>query len=260
MHHASLRASLKLGSLLVVMLMLLVPYLGLYFLGRSTRRTFARPFFKYCLKSAGIKVTIIGRPDIENASFFVSNHVSYLDIPLLASVVDGLFVAKSAVADWPVIGFLAKISRTHFVSRKAINIPKEKTRLVELLGKGESIFLFPEGSSSNGTELLPFKPGLLSATQSPELEAGAIIQPITLVYGNDADKHIRDQYAWYGNMDLAPHIWSLLKQKNNFSVSIIFHPSEPSANFQNRKQLTKWAEACVKSGLEAAPILKHAAE
>ncbi len=185
MNTTNLLAGLKLGSLLVVMLMLLTPYLVFYMLGRSVRCTFARPFFKYCLKSAGIKVKIIGRPDIKSVNFFVSNHVSYLDIPLLASVVDGLFVAKSAVADWPIIGFLAKISRTHFVSRKAIHIPKEKTRLVELLRKGESIFLFPEGSSSNGTKLLPFKPGLLSAAQSPDLDGKIIIQPITLIYGND---------------------------------------------------------------------------
>ncbi len=260
MHSASLRAGLKLGSLLVVMLILLIPYLGFYFLGRSVRRTFALPFFKCCLKSAGIKVKIIGKPDIENANFFVSNHVSYLDIPLLASVVDGLFVAKSAVADWPVIGFLAKISRTHFVSRKAINIPKEKSRLVELLSNGERIFLFPEGSSSNGTELLPFKPGLLSATQAPELEAKTIIQPITLVYGHDTDEHVRNRYTWYGDMDLAPHIWSLLKQKNDFSVFIIFHPPKPSEIFQDRKQLTKWAEACVKSGLTTTSMLEQVAE
>lgn len=257
---ANLRAGFKLGSLLTVMLILLIPYLGFYFLGKTARRTFAAPFFKYCLKHARIKVTIVGRPDVKNANLFISNHVSYLDIPLLASVLDGLFIAKSEVADWPIIGFLAKISRTHFVSRKAMNIPKEREKIAEHLRKGESIFLFPEGSSGNGVQLLPFKAGLLSAAQSPGIETGTVIQPITLAYGTGKDQKTRDQYAWYGDMDLAPHIWSLLKQKNEFSVSVIFHEAVPSNHFQDRKQLTKWAEERIRTGLTTISVLEQAAE
>ncbi len=238
------------------MLTLLLPYLTFYGFGRKARRFFAQPFFRYCVVCAGLDVKIVGKPDIERANFFVSNHVSYLDIPLLASQVDGLFVAKSAVAGWPIIGFLAKISRTHFVSRKAVDIPQEKQKIMAQLRQGERIFLFPEGTSGNGSNVLPFKPGLLSAAQSSK----NIIQPVTLVYGAALDQEERDKYAWYGEMDLSTHIWSLFKRKERLSVTVVFHETKPSTNFDCRKHLATWAESSVRAGLPAPLTFDQAAE
>lgn len=221
---------------------------------------FAVPFFKYCVYCAGLKIDVVGTPAFKDANFYVSNHVSYLDIPLLASLVDGVFVAKTAVANWPVIGFLARISQTHFVSRKAIDIPKEKEKISAYLDRGHSFFLFPEGTSGNGANLLPFKSGLLSAAQSSDHATENVIQPITLVYGTDIDQTTRDKYAWYGDMALAPHIWRLLKRHEPFTVSIVFHETASSRDFDNRKQLAYWAETSVQAGLNTPIVFNQAAE
>lgn len=248
---ANLRASAKLSSIIIVLLFLLPPYILTYPLGNSFRRAFSYPFFKICLICSGIKVRIKGKKPGKEANFYISNHVSYLDIPLLATVVDGIFVAKSDVSKWPIIGTLAKLSRTLFVSRKAIDTLKERKEIARLLKNGEKIFLFPEGSSSNGKELLNFKPGLLSTALLPYTNSQMVIQPLSIIYGPCIEQTERDQYAWYGDMDLAPHVWNLLKSNIKQEVIIRFHPQTWPSSFQDRKTLAQWAHNQIKSGLEA---------
>ncbi len=254
------RAFLKLCSLLLVVTVLLIPYLIFYPLGRKARRIFSYPFFKHCLFCAGLDVKIKGTPQHKKSRLYISNHVSYLDIPILASVADGLFIAKSDVAKWPVIGFLAKISRTHFVSRKATNVFTEREEIAKRLDRGESIFLFPEGSSSDGYDVLPFKPGLLSCALLPIKRNRPTIQPITIAYGCDLPADKRDQYAWYGDMNLAPHLWHLLGLKEKITVTLTFHQCECPTNFADRKTLAAWAEKAIRNELRqnVAPQLDDA--
>lgn len=248
---SNLRAAIKVATIFAVLLILLPPYILTFPLGTSFRRAFSYPFFKICLFCNGITVTIKGKKPSKEANFYISNHVSYLDIPLLATIVDGIFVAKADVSKWPIIGMLAKLGRTQFVSRKAIDTLKERNEISKRLKSGEKIFLFPEGSSSNGQELLDFKPGLLSTALLPSTNNQMVIQPLSIIYGPGQDQDHRDQYAWYGDMDLTPHVWNLLKAKNKQEVVIIFHPQTWPSSFQDRKILAQWAHSQIKSGLEA---------
>jgi len=248
---ANIRAVSKLTSIFIVLILLLPSYIITFPFGNSFRRAFSYPFFKVCLICSGITVTIKGKKPGKDAKFYISNHVSYLDIPLLATVADGIFVAKADVSKWPVIGTLAKLSRTLFVSRKAVNTLKERNEIAKRLKSGEKIFLFPEGSSSNGQELLNFKPGLLSSALLPYTKSQMVIQPLSIIYGPNNDQSIRDQYAWYGDMDLAPHVWNLLKSDIKQEVIIKFHPQTWPSSFQDRKTLAQWAHRQIKSGLDA---------
>ncbi|MCB2091042.1 MAG: 1-acyl-sn-glycerol-3-phosphate acyltransferase [Alphaproteobacteria bacterium] len=250
MCHSALRASLKLTLIVTTALVLLPLYLLTYGFGTKCRRAFSLPFFKVCLTCAGLDLKITGFANTDGVNFYISNHVSYLDIPILASLRHGLFVAKTDVASWPFIGFLAKITRTHFVSRKATDTLRERKNISHSLENGDAIFLFPEGSSSNGLDILPFKSGLLSTALLPLKSSNIVIQPISIIYGPEISPQERDYYAWYGDMDLCPHIWQLLGRKEKLEVIVTFHKSRCPSTFNDRKDLTKWAEQEIRSGLE----------
>lgn len=250
MKHSNFRASVKVSSLLILLACLLPGYLISYPFGKRIRRFFSYPFFRYCVKCAGLNLNIVGSFDKKAANFYISNHVSYLDIPVLASMIDGLFIAKSEVAKWPLIGFLAKIGRTHFVSRKAVNTLKEREEIAHRLKKGETILLFPEGSSSDGNNLLPFRPGLLSTALLPINDIQIAIQPVTITYGPDAPQDKREKYAWYGDMEMGPHVWYLLGIKEKINVTLTFHECQCPKQFNDRKIFAAWAEETIRSGLK----------
>lgn len=248
------RVAARIASFLAVIAGLLPFYLAAYPLGRRARRLFAYPFFRGCVFLTGLKVRAIGAPIKGPGTLYVANHVSYLDIPVLASLTDGLFAAKAEVRGWPLFGFLARIGRTVFVSRQAANVARERLEIAKCLAVGDAVFLFPEGSSSDGSSVLPFRPGLLSAALL-DGDFSVPVQPVSIVYGPAADGRAalsqdeRDRYAWYGDMDLAPHLLTLFGLKERMSVSVIFHEARLSGEFPNRRALAQWAERTVAAGL-----------
>lgn len=254
MTSSGVRAAVKIGAFLAVIAGLLPFYLAAYPLGRRARRLFAYPFYRTSVFLTGLQVLVVGTPINGMGTLYVANHVSYLDIPVLASLTDGLFAAKAEVRGWPLFGFLARIGRTVFVSRQAANIKNERLEIAKRLAVGEAVFLFPEGSSSDGASVLPFRPGLLSAALL-EGDFAVPVQPVSIVYGPsvgscaELSQEQRDRYAWYGDMDLAPHLWTLFGLKDRMSVSVIFHEARLSSEFPNRRALAQWAERTVAAGL-----------
>lgn len=255
MSHSPVRAAAKGAAFLGVIAVLLPFYLAAFGLGAQARRLFAYPFYRACVGLTGIRLHAGGAPINAGATLYVANHVSYLDIPLLATLADGVFVAKADVKSWPLFGFLAKIGRTIFVSRQASRIRRERLEIVAGLARGEKVFLFPEGSSSDGSTVLPFRGGLLSAVQL-DRELAIPIQPLSIVYGPAAadrpaaDAATRDRYAWYGDMDMAPHLWWLFGSNQKMAVTVLFHPPRLSTEFADRHALLDWAESAVAQGLE----------
>ena len=256
MPRSTLLGSVRLFSFFSILAMLLPLYVFFYPLGRSVRRGLSWPFFRTCIALTGLRLTISGMPG-GPGSLFVCNHVSYLDIPILASITDGIFVAKYEVGNWPLIGFLARIAGTIFVSRSAGKLRSERLAISKYLANGSSIFLFPEGSSSNGTGVLRFRSGLLSAVKmAPDQDV--LVQPISLVYGpRDTDGSIpsqihRDCYAWHGNMILAPHLWTAFCQREPFTVSVHFHRPLSSCVFKTTRHLAIWSEKIISAELESS--------
>lgn len=254
---AHVRAALKVSALLGVVALSVPVYLAAYPFGRRARRLTSYPFFRCCVLMSSVQVQRDGCQIGGNGTLYVANHVSYLDIPVLAVLADGMFVAKSEVRSWPLIGFLAQIGRTVFVSRRAAKVSSERLRIAALLAGGESIFLFPEGSSSVGAGVLPFRPGLMSAAH---LDPGLTInvQPVSIAYGpatqtgQGLTATERDAFAWYGDMELAPHLWSLFARRHGTEVRVTFHPARPATEFSDTRALTTWAEGAVTAGLKRA--------
>ena len=195
-----------------------------------------------------IKVKVSGAPISLKQTVFCSNHISYLDIPVIGSVLKASFVAKSEVETWPVFGFLSKLQQTVFISRKRTDTHKAAEKIEVSLNEGKNIILFPEGTSSDGSAVMPMKASMLSPIAGLK---NASVQPFTIlvkkvdgmdVAANQNDAQVlRDAYAWYGDMDLAPHLWSFAQHKGA-EIELIFHEPIAADSAGDRKALTALCE------------------
>lgn len=212
-----------------------------------------RGYWRVFCRLMGLDVRVRGRMHVDGPTLYVANHASYLDIPVLGSVVPGFFVAKHEVARWPGIGLLARVARTVFIERRARRSAEQRDELQRRLDKGDSIILFPEGTSNDGNRVLPFKSALFSVA---ERNGGALpVQPITVAYtrldGMPMGRMFRAFYAWYGDMELAPHAWLALGL-GRVVVEVEFHEPMSLADCGSRKALSARAYEQIASGLTAA--------
>jgi 1-acyl-sn-glycerol-3-phosphate acyltransferase len=201
----------------------------------------------------GIRSVIHGKPIKDRQVLFVGNHLSYLDIPTMGCHFYGSFIAKSDVAGWFLFGLLAKLSRTLFISRNRSHAAWTQEQFSRALHEGRPLVLFAEGTSSNGAQVLPFKSSLFESVLKHEGDH-IVIQPFTLrieeIDGhpvrNDAD---RDIYAWYGDMELEPHLWNFAKSRG-VTISLTFHAPLNRENYESRKALSQACHDVVAGGLD----------
>lgn len=208
-------------------------------------------------RTLGIRIRVYGTPETGRQVFYVGNHLSYLDIPALGSVIRGSFVAKKDVESWPLFGFLSKLQQTAFISRSRSDASQEKNALDRMLGEGKSLILFPEGTSTDGRDVVPFKSSLFSIVLRDEVRSGLILQPFTikLIRANGAPpdtQKIRDIYSWHNEMDtpLHTHLWQFSKS-HGAELALIFHPSIKAADYTDRKVLAKLCQEHVSNGLNS---------
>jgi 1-acyl-sn-glycerol-3-phosphate acyltransferase len=195
----------------------------------------------------GIKVRVIGTP-IKNQGgrpvVYVSNHSSWVDVPVVGGVLDGCFVAKIDVARWPVISTIARLGRTVFVSRSRASTGKERDEMRAVLKAGDNLILFPEGTSSDGSRVLPFRTSFFALAEARpgehQLEL-PLIQPVSVVYdrlgGLPAGRASRPIFAWYGDMDIASHFWRLT-QHIGLRATVVLHTPLDPGRFKDRKALS----------------------
>ncbi len=136
-----------------------------------------------------------------------------------------MFVAKSDVAKWPIFGFLAKVQNTVFIERRSTQISTQRNHLRERLAAGQSLIVFPEGTSSDGLEVLPFKSALFSVVEEAGADIPVTVQPISVVCteldGMPLTRSLRPLYSWYGDMELAGHLWNVF-WRGHFTVDVTF--------------------------------------
>src|SRR5262249_50397105 len=161
-------------------------------------------FHRIFLRLLGIKIVVYGAPSAQSPVLFLSNHTSYLDIPVLGSILPASFVAKSEVASWPFFGFLAKVQNTVFVERRPVRAAEKRSQLEQHLAKQHDLILFPEGTSSAGLTVLPFKSTLFHILESPPAGLPITVQPVSVSCvardGKPLSLADRDHYAWYDDM------------------------------------------------------------
>lgn len=206
----------------------------------------------------GIKVTVKGAIEPGGGVLIASNHVSWIDILTISSVGPLSFIAKSEVNTWPGFGLLARLQQTIYVVRnRRSKTAEQRDEIKERLGRGDTIVLFPEGTSSDGNRVLTFKSALMSAAEGtiPDGKGGekAIrVQPMsvtyTKLYGLPMNRAYRPFYAWYGDMDLVPHLWDMARL-GPFACEITIHPSMTVADVGSRKALAAKCEALVAESL-----------
>ena len=195
----------------------------------------------------GLKVQVVGKVSDKPATLFLPNHSSWLDILVLGAVLRASFVAKSEVGEWPVVGIIAKFGRTVFVSRKRNStVLREADTMRERLQAGDSLILFAEGTSNDGTRVLPFRSAFLAAAA----DANAV-QPVSLVYdrlgGLPACRRDRPLFAWYGDMDIASHFWRIARRSGARATVLLHEPADP-ATIPDRKALTVAVSDVVAAG------------
>jgi 1-acyl-sn-glycerol-3-phosphate acyltransferase len=187
----------------------------------------------------------------------VSNHVSWLDIPVIGSLHPLSFIAKSEVGNWPVVGLLAKLQRSVFIDRQRRKATAEvNDALAHRLVKGEVIVLFAEGTTGDGNRLLPFRSSLVGAAQAAlahDTVETVYLQPLAIAYtrrdGLPITRRDRPFIAWYGDMDLAPHLALFVK---GHPIDVVVTWGEPISFNGSRKEATAAAEASVRRALKAA--------
>jgi len=186
--------------------------------GRRVDRTpWARRCFRWACRCLGLKVQTHGVEPATRA-LIVSNHISWSDIPILGSLMPVLFLSKAEVRDWPIIGWLAEQAGTLFIKRGGGRARRVRQTIAMQLQGGESVLVFPEGTTGEGRTVLPFHGLLLGAAA----ESQAPIQPVSISYRRQGRP---DPIApFVGDDAFHSHLVRLLKQPPT-RVDVLFHPA-----------------------------------
>ena len=221
---------------LTLFLIFLKTFLQLFI--KSKVQKIIQIFHKLLLWLININVEVVGKSNLNNVpKLYVSNHLSYLDIPVLGSTLNGRFIAKNEISNWPIFGYLSKVGNTIFINRNLRFLKKNKSIIYDFISKGDSIILFPEGTTSDGMRVLKFKSSLLTSLEQKNI----LIQPIVIKYesinGIPLTRWLKPIIVWYGDMELKPHLINILKL---FSIKakIIVLPPLNGRDFTNRKDMT----------------------
>jgi 1-acyl-sn-glycerol-3-phosphate acyltransferase len=219
-----------------------------------SRVAFARLYWMVSARLMGLRIRTTGavattaghRPVI-----FVSNHSSWLDVVVLGATLPACFVSKLDVADWPGISLVAKLGRTVFVSRLRTSTGRESDDMRRRLADGDNLILFPEGTTSDGSRVLPFRSSFLSvATAEPQ----PLVQPVSVVFdrlaGLPTGRATRPIFAYYGDMAIGPHYWRLA-QCHGLGASIVLHQPLDPKNYADRKALSQAAWRAVAAGADS---------
>lgn len=222
------------------------------------RKTFPHRYHKFLCKLFGIRVTVIGKPVQDRGVLMIGNHTSYFDILVLSSVAQVSFVAKSEVKNWPFFSTLARLQQTVFVERtRRSQTGEAREQIRKRVLQGDALVLFPEGTSSDGNCVLPFKSALMGAAEGIiGKDAGGNpihvpVQPVSIAYvglhGMPMGRENRPLFAWYGDMELVPHLIEAVKA-GPIDVVVEFHEPLTVGQAGGRKQLAALTEAIVREG------------
>ncbi|WP_303291377.1 1-acyl-sn-glycerol-3-phosphate acyltransferase [Marinobacter sp. SS5-14b] len=205
------------------------------------RNPWATLCFRRACQCLGWHIQISGpRPD--GHALYAANHISWSDIPVLGSVTPLRFLSKSEVGHWPVIGWLARQAGTLFIKRGGGQARRIKADMCQLLKAGESVMIFPEGTTSDGVAVLPMHGLMLSSAR----DAGVPIQPVTIGYRR---QNRPDALApFVGDDGFHHHLVKLLKQPP-LHIEVLFHPAIDTDRTESMTELTNRLHLTISEGL-----------
>ncbi len=237
---ARLRRWRRIGALAGSLLLCLIPHLLWLLIRRPS--PWPRRFLAMAARSVGARPTIVGAP-LPADVFFVANHLSWIDILALGGTTGTAFVARDGIAAWPVIGWLAAQNRTIFVARdRRGTLGDQLESLRAAMAGHQPVTLFPEGTTNDGTVLLPFKPALLAVMIPPPRPV--LIQPVHIDYGAATT-----DIAWFGDEPAGVNAIRILGRAGTLPVMLRFlEPFDPVA-LGDRKAVAAEAQKRIAASL-----------
>ncbi|CAH1662637.1 Lyso-ornithine lipid O-acyltransferase [Hyphomicrobiales bacterium] len=210
----------------------------------------------WCL---GVRRRVAGLPPPPGTgALIVANHVSWLDIGVIGAERELAFVAKSEVGQWPVVGFLANLQRTVYIDRQRRGATAGVAATMGArIAAGEEVVLFAEGTTGDGTRILPFRSSLLGAAHQAmgDADADVTVYPLTITYtgwrGLPGGRVERAALAWYGDTDLWPHL-KLVLECGAIDAELVWGEPIVMGRAMSRKEATRRAEAAVRAARREA--------
>jgi 1-acyl-sn-glycerol-3-phosphate acyltransferase len=237
---------------LVILLAIRLIERPLYGQGRPVTPHITQIVCKIAFWIMGLRRAVIGTP-MRHRGAVVANHTSWLDIFSLNAAQRIYFVSKSEVASWPGIGWLAKATGTLFIERNPKHARKQTEVFQQRLLDNHRLLFFPEGTSTDGLQVLPFKTTLFQSFFAPELRDVIWVQPVTVLY-NAPDGTDPRFYGWWGDMSFGGHLLRTLASLRQGQVTTIYHNPLAVADFENRKALAQACEAQVRAAHPSAGL------
>jgi 1-acyl-sn-glycerol-3-phosphate acyltransferase len=246
---SSLRALIKCVLFLGVTFIMFVPVLLLWgFALEGLRAKLVRVFFILIGRISGVRMRVEGKVSSLRPLMLVANHTSYLDIFVLGSLVPLSFTPKIEIRSWPIIGFLCVLADCVFIERRPTDMQRAQNEMGARLNTGKVLGLFPEGTTGDGFNIMPFKSGFLSLVEAHDLP----LQPVSIAYTHIGHVPLsaenREKVAWIGEASFVTHFWRLLKFPS-VEVLVTLYDVERIANYEDRKELAKKCESIIRTGL-----------
>lgn len=201
-----------------------------------------------------LRVRTVGTMSPDRPTLFVINHVSWLDIVVLDTLIRASYVTKMEVGEWPIFGTLARLQRCVFIERKAARSRDQKDQMLVRLEAGDNLILFPEGTSADGMRILPFKSTFFALAEKRVNGQPLVVQPVSLAYaelnGLPVGRRWMSRFAWVGDQALVPHLWQFLCSGPS-TAEVTFHPPVTIEQFASRKDMAAWCQHVVARGVSA---------
>ncbi len=226
--------------------LLLLVFVPLHYLYRifAYGSPFPMLFLRFTAWIVGARIKIVGTP-LRRDVFFISNHISWVDILSMAGASGTAFVAKQELSEVPVIGWLCGLNRTVFVKREnRMGVAEQVNALREALQDNWSVTVFPEGTVTDGHSLLPFKSSMISVLEPPP--AGVMVQPVVLDYGENAE-----DIAWIGEESGLHNAMRVMARKGSFRLSLHYLEPFSPVDYRGRKAVAAKAREEIERQLVA---------
>lgn len=251
------RASAVLTGFALLTLPLMPVQAGLVRFWPAAARRFPNWYHRQVCRLMGVTLVVDGAVSTTHPVLLVTNHTSWLDIPVLSALAPVSFVAKKEVGGWPFVSSLARLQRSVFVDRtRRQDSGEAANEIMNRLIAGDNVVLFAEGTSSAGHTVLPFKSSLFAAVKGTNAPpAGAVVvQTAAVVYthlhGIPLQRADRPKVGWYGDMEMQRHAWDVLKG-GPLTVTIRVSDPVPLSDFADRKALAIRSEREIRRSVVA---------
>lgn len=235
---------LRITARALALIALILVFVPLHYLYRvfAYGSPFPMLFLRYAARACGARVEVIGT-HLKRDVFFVANHISWVDILALAGASGTAFVAKAELAEAPVVGWLASLNRTVFVKREhRMGVAEQINALKEALIDNWSVTVFPEGTTTDGQSLLPFKTSMLSVLEPPP--PGVLVQPVMMDYGP-----VAEWIGWIGVEGGLNNAKRVLARKGSFKVRLHYLEPFSPEGFRGRKAISQESRRRIEDAL-----------